>query len=409
MTKDLSAGTLASVAVHLLNPRVARLTPSATVAASERARSLRAQGLDVVDLGGGDPDFPTPDHIRHAAELALARGDTHYVSPAGTPALRQAIARKLLEENGVNVSAAEGVVVTPGGKAALFAAIQALVEPNAEVLLPEPAWVSYRPMVELAGGVVRSVPLSIDDGFRLTAAALEAQVTSATRLLLLCSPCNPTGRVLDAEELETVRAFAQKHDLVVLSDEIYEKIVYDGRRHVSLASLEGMAERTLTFNGFSKAYAMTGWRLGWVAGPPRFIKPIAIVHGHLATCAGSFVQAGGLAALEGSQEPTTQMVLAWERRRRLLCEALAALPGIRCPLPEGAFYALADIRGTPLPSSVDFAAQLLAREHVAVTPGLAFGAPGAGLIRLSFASSDAQLQRGVERIERFVRGLEEAR
>ncbi len=379
--------------------RVQDLAPSPTLAVSERARALRAQGLDVIDLGGGDPDFITPAHVRQAATAALEAGDTHYVASAGTPALRRAIAAKLARENGVTVDPDGGVVVTPGGKTALFEAILAYVEPGVEVLLPEPAWVSYRSMVELAGGRVAPVPLASDEGFRLTSAALQAAWTPRCRVLLVNSPSNPTGRVLDAQELEALCAFARAKDLLVLSDEIYEKVIYDGRRHVSVASLPGMAERTLTFNGFSKAYAMTGWRLGYVAGPGALLSPLRTVHTHMVTCATSFGQAGAVAALEGEQRSISDMVAAWDRRRRAFCGALDALPGVRCPLPEGAFYAFADIRGTGA-SSAELAERLLEQAHVAATPGAAFGAAGEGHLRFAFATSDALLAEAVQRISR---------
>jgi aspartate aminotransferase len=381
--------------------RVRSLAPSVTMAVSERARQLRARGADVVDLGGGDPDFPTPEHICRAAIEAMQAGDTHYVSPAGTPKLRAAIARKLEQENQVKVDPADGVLVTPGGKAALFVAVQALIEPGSEVLLPEPAWVSFRPMVELAGGRVVPVALETSQGFRLTYAALKAAVTDATRLLIVNSPSNPLGRVLREDERQAIARVAAEHDLTVISDEIYEHVIYDGHRHVSLASLPELAERTLTCNGFSKAYAMTGWRLGWVAGPPQLLKALRTVHGHVATCAASFTQAAGVAALEGPQDAVKQMVAAWARRRDMVCTRLGALPGVRCPKPEGAFYAFPEVRGTGL-SATEFTDHLLQNEQVAVTPGDAFGPAGAGHVRLSFATSDQELSRGLERIERFV-------
>lgn len=386
---------------RFLARRVLSLVPSPTMAVSERARALRARGVDVVDLGGGDPDFDTPEHVRRAAEQAIESGQTHYVSAPGLPELRAAIARKLQVDNGVEVDPSEGVLVTPGGKAALFTALQALVEPGTQVLLPEPAWVSFRPMVELAGGEVLPVPLSADDGFRLTARALDQAVTPRTRLLIVNSPSNPLGRVLDPLELTAVADVATRHDLLVLSDEIYEKVVYDGLPHVSVASLPGMAERTLVFNGFSKAYAMTGWRLGYVAGPVELVGALRKVHGHLATCAASFTQVAALAALRGPQEPVQAMVAAWDRRRRRVCGALAALPGVRCGLPEGAFYAFVDLRQLGL-SSAELSSRLLDEEGLAVTPGAAFGAAGEGHIRLSFATGDGELERALERIARFV-------
>ncbi len=377
-----------------------RIAPSATLAVSDAVRRLRAQGIEVVDLGGGDPDFATPAHIVEAAVAAMQRGDTHYVESTGVPALRAAIAAKLRRENRLEVKAEE-ILVTPGGKAALFAAIQALVEPGVDVLVPEPAWVSYRPMVEAAGGGYRPVPLDADAGFALTRAALEAALTPATRLLIINSPCNPTGRVLRAEELEAVAAFARERDVIVLSDEIYEHLVYDSHQHRSLASLPGLAERTLTVNGFSKAWAMTGWRLGYLAGPAALLAGPKLLHGHMVTCAASFAQAGALAALEGSLEPVRTMVARWDQRRRTLVEGLNTIPGLRCALPEGAFYAWVDIRGSGL-DSITFARQLIEQARVAVTPGEAFGEAGAGHVRLSYATSDSALEFAVTRLGAFM-------
>jgi aspartate aminotransferase len=252
-------------------------------------------------------------------------------------------------------------------------------------------------MVELAGGTPVPVTLDPGDNWRLTAEKLAAAVTPATRILLINSPNNPTGRVLDDPELNAVAEFAREHDLLVFTDEMYEKILYDGHRHVSIATLPGMADRTLTFNGLSKAYAMTGWRLGYVAGPRPFIEQIEKVHSHSVTCATSFVQKAGIVALSGPQAFIGEMVSAWDRRRRNLAAGLNQIKGIACPLVEGAFYAFADIRGTGLTSTR--AADLFLQEaHVAVTPGTAFGAAGEGHVRLSFATSDEALAQAVDRI-----------
>ena len=377
--------------------RVRSLAPSPTLAVSDRARQLKQQGIDVIDLGGGDPDFITPEHIRQAAINAMNAGETHYVASAGIPGLRKAIADKLRIDNGIEVDPNGGVVVTPGGKQALFEATLALVEPGVDVLIPEPAWVSYGPMVELAGGRPVAVPLDPDDTWRLTHRKLAEALTPETRVLLINSPNNPTGRVLDDAELATIVEFALTHDLLVFADEMYEKILYDGHRHTSIATFAGMADRTLTFNGLSKAYAMTGWRLGYVAGPGPFIEQIEKVHSHSVTCATSFVQMAGIVALTGPQEFISEMVTAWDRRRRGLAMGLNQINGIACSLVEGAFYAFADIRGTGLDSAQ--AADLFLREaHVAVTPGIAFGHAGEGHVRLSFATSDELLAAAVDRI-----------
>ncbi len=377
--------------------RVRDLAPSPTLAVSERARQLKAQGIDVIDLGGGDPDFITPEHIRAAATEAMNAGDTHYVASAGIPSLRQAIADKLRADNGIEVEPTGGVIVTPGGKQALFEAALAFVETGVDVLIPEPAWVSYVPMVELSGGNAVPVPLDPDNNWRLTGEALAGAWTPETRILLINSPNNPTGRVLDEVELDAIATFARERDLLVFSDEMYEKILYDGQRHTSIATLPGMAERTLVFNGLSKAFAMTGWRLGYVAGPRPYLQQIEKVHSHSVTCATSFVQKAGVVALNGPQEFIGQMVTAWDRRRQDLAERLNAVNGISCPLVEGAFYAFADIRGTGM-TATEAAERFLQDAHVAVTPGVAFGAAGEGHVRLSFATSDDLLEVGADRI-----------
>ncbi|MCM8748887.1 pyridoxal phosphate-dependent aminotransferase [Thermomicrobiaceae bacterium CFH 74404] len=382
--------------------RVVQLRPSPTLAVSDRVRTLREQGLDVIDLGGGDPDFPTPEHICRAAAEAMLRGETHYVASAGIPALRRAIARKLREDNAIEVDPAE-IIVTPGGKAALFVSILALVGPGDDILMFDPGWVSYEPMVTIAGARCLHVPLDPAENYRISREAIESRLTPATRLMIVNSPNNPTGRVLSEAELAAIAEVAQERDLLVISDEIYEKIVYDGHRHHSLAALPGMAERTLTVNGFSKAYAMTGWRLGYVAGPAPLIKQIMKVHSHSATCATSFAQWGAVAALEGPQDFIGQMVSAWDRRRRLITERLNQIPGFRCPLPEGAFYAFPDVSGTGL-SGQEVAARLIDEAHVGVTPGDAFGEVSAGCVRLSFAESDDKIEAALDRIARIFGG-----
>ncbi len=385
-------------ASHFLDERVRDLAPSPTLAVYDRARALQAEGIDVIDLGGGDPDFITPEHVRKAAIDAMNGGETHYVASNGIPPLRRAIAAKLQADNRIEVDPLAGVLVTPGGKAALFQACMALVEPGVDVLVLNPAWVSYVPMIDLAGGRAVEVNLDPDDHFRVTRDALAAAVTPQTRIILVNSPNNPTGRVLDDDELAAITDLARERDLLVFADEIYEKILFDRHRHVSIAALPEMAQRTLTFNGLSKAYAMTGWRLGYVAGPAAYVKQIAKVHSHSATCATSFAQFGGVAALTGPQEFIGEMVTAWDRRRRAVSEGLSAVKGLHCPLAEGAFYAFVDGRETGM-SSIELADLLLREAHVAVTPGIAFGAAGEGHLRLSFATSDELLEKSVQRIQ----------
>lgn len=388
------------LAIDFLAERVKHATPSPTLAVSDKARQLKAEGVDVIDLGGGDPDFITPEHIREAAANAMNAGDTHYVSSAGTPELRHAIAAKLSSDNGLDYDPNGEILVTPGGKAALFEAAMALVEPGVDVMVLEPAWVSYAPQIELAGGNVVPVPTSPDDNWAVTEQTLEEHLTPNTRVVLINSPNNPTGHVMSMEEFSAIARFAVRHDLLVWTDEIYEKIIYDGREHVSIATLDGMKERTLTFNGLSKAYAMTGWRLGYVAGPKAYIAKIATIHSHAVTCATSFAQAGGVAALTGPQRFIGEMVEAWDRRRRLMAEGINAINGLSFTPSEGAFYAFVDGRETGM-DSTRLAAKMLDEAYVAVVPGIAFGESGEGHVRMSYATDDDALQRTIDRLAKL--------
>ncbi len=376
--------------------RVTAISPSPTVAVSDRARQLKAAGRDVIDLGGGDPDFPTPMHIVQAAADAMEAGDTHYVASAGIIELRREIVKKLREENHVEYSTEE-IVVTPGGKPAVYSAIMTLIDEGDEVLVLDPGWVSYVPEIVLAQGTPVNVPLSADDNFAITDERIRPYITARTRAVILCTPNNPTGRVATRAELDVLAALAQEFNLVVFSDEIYEKLIYDGRTHLSIAALPGMRERTVTLNGFSKAYAMTGWRLGFLAAPLPIVKQMLKLFSHSLTCAASFSQRGAVAALTGPQDVIQQMVDAYDRRRHFVTEGLNAIPGVRCALPEGAFYALPDIRGTGL-TSAECAELLLEQGGIAVTPGSAFGPAGEGFIRLSYATSDELLHDAIRRI-----------
>ena len=385
-----------SVKYHFAD-RVVSMAPSPTLAVSDRVRELRRQGLDVVDLGGGDPDFPTPEHVRRAAEEALERGESHYVASAGLPRLRQAIAEKLRQDNNIIVEP-DQIVVTPGAKSAIFAAIMALTQRGDEVAMFDPGWVSYEPMATMSGAGTVHIPLDPAANYQVSRDVLQAHLTPATRVLIVNSPNNPTGRVLTRAELDDIAAVARERDLLVISDEIYEKITYDGYQPISIGSLPDMAERTLTVNGFSKAYAMTGWRLGYLAGPRPVIAQVMKVHGHSVTCATSFAQYGAIAALEGPQGFIDTMVEAWDRRRHLIASGLNGVPGFHCPLPEGAFYALPDVSDTGLDGD-EVARRLIDEAQVGVTPGSAFGEVSANTIRLSFANSDALLESAVERIQ----------
>ena len=383
-----------------LSTRITSMAGSATVQVMNKARALKQQGVDIMDLGGGDPDFDTPEHIQQAAIEAMRSGFTHYVASSGIPQLRKAIARKLAQENGVEVDPDKGIIVTPGGKLALYATVMALLNEGDEVILPEPAWVTYRPVIQLAGGTTVPLNLTAENGFSITDDMLKAAITPKSKLILLNSPSNPTGKVLTRGELEIIAAAARENDLYVVTDEMYEKIIFDGRQHISIASLPGMAERTVVLNGHSKAFAMTGWRLGYLAGPPALVKEIGKIQEQTATCAPSFVQIGGVAALEGPQEPVARMTAEYERRRNFFVEMLNEIPHVSCFKPEGAFYAFPKFDlGL---NSIQLADMLLEKARVAGTPGSAFGAAGEGHVRFSFATSPEVLETAAKRIREML-------
>jgi aspartate aminotransferase len=374
------------------------LSESMTVAVSDRARELQQRGVAVVNLGGGDPDFDTPPHIVAAAVDAMNHGLTHYVASKGIPALRKAITAKFQRDNHVAYDPDTEVIVTASGKLALYLALASLIEPGDEVLYFDPAWVSYEPMIRLLDGIPVDVPLRPEEGFLLDADVLKRRITPRTKAMILNSPNNPTGRVLTPEELNVVARSAHEHGFWVLSDEIYEHLVYDNGRHISLASLPGMRDRTVTINGMSKAYAMTGWRLGYLGVPAALCEQILKVQQHVVTCAPSFVQAAGVAALEGPQKCVADMVAEYDRRRRFMTDALNAISGVHCPLPEGAFYLFPRVTHRGMDSNA-LAKFLIEEAHVAVTPGAAFGKTGTQNIRLTFATSMANLRQAGEQIK----------
>ena len=383
--------------------RVKGLSESPTIAVMNKARALKAAGKSVVDLSGGDPDFDTAPHVTEAAIAALKNGFTHYTPSRGIPELLKAIVDKTENENSAAYTTKE-VLVTPGAKTALYTAAQAIINPGDEAILFDPCWVSYDPCIELAGG--KSVYVTMDTSTTLNdlKASLEKAVTKHTRMMILNSPNNPSGFVWTKEQLEVVADFVQTNNLYVLSDEIYEKLIFEDMPHVSIASLPGMTKHTLVLNGLSKSHAMTGWRMGWMLGPEKVMSEMLKIHSHSSTCAASFVQKGAVAALEGPQEYTNYMVGRYKTRRDNLAAGLNKIPGIQCESPAGAFYAFPDVSATGM-SDMDFASQLLEKELVATTPGSAFGPGGKGKIRLSFANSDEMLAEAVVRIERFVSNL----
>ncbi|MGW1752219.1 pyridoxal phosphate-dependent aminotransferase [Streptomyces sp. NPDC002092] len=378
--------------------RFTRIQKSATYAVLDQVRQLRAQGADILDLGGGEPDFGTPGHIAAEAVAAINDGFTHYTPSRGTPELLGAVAEKLAKDNGVLADPATEIIVTPSAKHALYSAVLTVLDPGDEIIVPTPSWVSYASMAHLAGARPVFAELSAHDGFRLSRPLLEAAVTERTRAVLVNTPNNPTGRLLDADEVDALVSFARDRDLFIISDEIYEKINYSGRPHISPASLPDARCRTLTVNGFSKAYAMTGWRLGYICGPAEVIGEVLKVQQHSVGCAGSFVQRGGLAALNGPQAPIDAMTAQYAARRDRIVAGLNRLPGVRCAAPDGALYVFPDIRDAARGGSEQFTSWLLAEAGVAVTPGSAFGPGGEGHIRLSFATSPQVIDEALHRM-----------
>jgi aspartate aminotransferase len=370
--------------------RLTRVEPSATLAISNLAAELEAEGADVVDLSVGEPDFPTPEHIVNAGQRAMDAGHTGYTSSNGVPELREAIAEKL-RGDGLEQYAAENVIVTPGAKQALYETIQALVSEGEEVVLLDPAWVSYEAMVKMAGGDLERVDLSPHD-FRLEPALddLAEAVSDDTELLIVNSPSNPTGAVFSDAALEGVRDLAVDHDLTVVSDEIYQRITY-GAEPTSLGTFEGMADRTVTINGFSKAYSMTGWRLGYLAAPEALIDQAGKLQSHSVSCAVNFVQRAGIAALENTETAVGEMVQAFEERRDLLVDLLAD-QGVEVSVPDGAFYMMVPVEG----DDQTWCEEAIDDVHVATTPGSAFGTPG--YARVSYAASQERIEEGIERL-----------
>ncbi len=369
--------------------RVTRVEPSATLAISALASELEAEGADVVDLSVGEPDFPTPETVVEAGKAAMDAGHTGYTTSKGIPALREAIAEKL-RADGLD-HGPENVIVTPGAKQSLYEVVQTLVDDGDEVVLLDPAWVSYEAMVKLAGGTLVRVDLSPYD-FQLEPALtdLENVITDSTDLLIVNSPSNPTGAVYSDAALAGIRDLAVEHDVTVVSDEIYGEITYDAEP-TSLGSFEGMADRTVTVNGFSKAYSMTGWRLGYFAGPAELIEQAGKLHSHSVSCAVNFVQHAGIEALTNTDAAVAEMVDAFEDRRDLLVD-LFEDEGVDVPVPNGAFYMMLPVDSP----DTEWCEGALQDAHVATVPGSAFGAPG--YARLSYAASEERLREGVERL-----------
>ena len=383
-----------------LAARVGQLTPSLTLAIDTKAKAMKAEGLDVCNFSVGEPDFPTPAHIRQACVDAIAAGKTRYGAVAGEMALRQAIAQKLQTENGLCYSA-ENIIVTNGGKHSLYNLMMALIEPGDEVIIPAPYWLSYPEMVKLAQGVPIVVQTDVANQFKITPEQLQSAITPKTKLFVLNSPSNPTGVVYTPDEIRALAAVVADNDLYVVSDEIYEKLLYDGAEHLSIGTVSAAVfERTIVSSGFAKAFAMTGWRVGFLAGAPELIKACATIQGHSTSNVCTFAQYGAIAALQGSQDCVETMRQAFAERRTAILERVNAIPGLSCVVPNGAFYIMPSIQQTGL-SSLEFCEALLEEQYVVAVPGIAFGTDG--YIRISYATDLDTIHKGMDRLDKFVR------
>jgi aspartate aminotransferase len=397
-----------------LSDRVKAIKPSSTLAVTARAKAMKAQGVDVVSFGAGEPDFDTPQNIKIAAAKALEAGLTKYEPTPGTPAARQAVAAYMNQRHGHNVKA-ENVIVSCGGKHSLYLAFQAVINPGDEVLLPAPYWVTYPEQARMAGGTVREIPGSADNDFKITPQQLEDAITPRSRVMVINSPSNPTGTMYSPAELEALAKVVAKHPrLIVFSDEIYERLVYGDDKFVSFATLDPqVGQRTVTFNCLSKTYAMTGWRVGFTIGPTELIRAMGDLQGQMTSNITSFCMPAIVEALTGPQETVEEMRQALAKRGAHMHKRLSKLKGVKCPRPTGAFYVFPDISaaafgktdpaGKVIDSAADFTASLLEHQKVAVVPGEDFGAPSC--VRLSFATSMEQIDEGLDRLAAYLKSL----
>ncbi len=383
-----------------LAARVARVTPSLTLAISAKAKAMKARGIDVCSFSAGEPDFDTPEHIKEAAKKALDLGKTKYGPAAGEPLLREAIAAKLKRDNNLNYTA-ENVIVTNGGKHSLFNLMLALIDRDDEVIIPAPYWLSYPEMVKLAGGKPVIVPTTAKNNYKITPEQLDRAITPQTKLFVLNSPGNPTGSVYTPDEITNLAKIIVERDILVVSDEIYEKILYDDAKHLSIAAVNSeIFKRTIVSNGFAKSYSMTGWRIGYIAASVEIIKAMSTIQSHSTSNVCTFAQYGAIAAINSSQDCVEKMRLAFIERREIMYDAIASIDRLTCEKPSGAFYLFVDISQTGL-NSLQFCNHLLESQQVAAIPGIAFGADSC--IRLSYATDPISIKKGMERLDRFVR------
>jgi len=403
-----------------LSDRALNLTPSSTLAVTARVRALRAEGVDVIGFGAGEPDFDTPASIKQAAIDALLSGETHYMPVAGEPGARKTIAEKLARENRITCTG-DDVVICVGAKHALYLVLQCLLDPGRgqEVILPTPAWVSYRPMIELAGGAVVEVPGGIDNDFKITAKQLEGAINPNTAAVIINTPSNPCGTMYAPDDLRALAEILAPHpQITIITDEIYEKLIYGDAEHFSLGSIDSIADRVVTINGLSKAYAMTGWRIGYACAPGNqpagLAKAMAKMQGQMTSNITSFCYAAIVEALTGSAAEVESMRLRFAERATMMYERVRAMPGLRCPEPTGAFYVFPDVsayfgkrtkEGRTIDSALSFAEALLEEASVAVVPGEDFGECAKTHVRLSFACANEHIEEGCRRIDSWLRTL----
>lgn len=385
-----------------LSSRANSLTPSLSLSVDSKAKAMKSEGLDVCGFGAGEPDFDTPEHIKAAAIAALETGFTKYTPSSGIPELRQAISEKLEKDNGLSYKPSQ-IIVSTGAKHSCYNAILATCQPGDEVIIPSPYWLSYPEMVRLAGAEPIFVQTKEENGWKITRDDFENAMTPRTKMIILNSPNNPTGAVYTREEIAGIAEVAAEEEILILSDEIYEKLVYDGHEHVSIASLGNeFYDLTITVNGFSKAYAMTGWRLGYLAAPDPIARAIDSIQSHVTSNPCSFAQKGALAALKGDQQSIVDMRDEFDMRRQYIVERFSKIASVSIVKPNGAFYVLANISKLGL-TSQNFADRLLSKANVSVVPGIAFGDDRT--VRFSYATSLDVIKKGMDRFEDFCRTL----
>jgi aspartate aminotransferase len=385
-----------------LSSRANSLTPSLSLSVDSKAKAMKSEGLDVCGFGAGEPDFDTPEHIKAAAIAALQSGFTKYTPSSGIPELRQAIADKLQQENGISYKPSQ-IIVSTGAKHSCYNAILATCQPGEEVIIPSPYWLSYPEMVRLAGADPIFVQTKEENGWKITRDEFENAMTPRTKMIIINSPNNPTGAVYTRQEIEGIAAVAAEEEILILADEIYEKLVYDGLEHVSIASLgPEFYDLTITVNGFSKAYAMTGWRLGYLGAPDPIARAIDSIQSHVTSNPCSFAQKGALAALNGDQQSVADMRDEFDMRRQYIIDRFAKISSVSIVKPAGAFYILANISKLGL-TSQNFADRLLSKANVSVVPGIAFGDDRT--VRFSYATSLDVIKKGMDRFEDFCRTL----